>query len=354
MYQQFLKCFPDEGHLLDIFEYIRLSADDILELTNPPELSEDTEDHPLDSIAVGVLETRSFLFVYEDDEDKENKKRSKVQRSHSDRTSAATATKNNKGKETLKNNVNKEMPAKPKCPKIDALSRSDSVPERKKVQNKFLQNIKKGQDDSIVPPIQTEKKNAGPRNPDAKPRKAALVNAKYVTYTRITNDLSVMFFTSADTTLRRFYLINCVIHYVETLGIALNQLGINTDSIKMSLTKFVLEFQTHILYGFMVGVLVAMANTNPSELNDMIKESNHEGKMEVDGVLKEPVEGGDTSNRYIPLTQQRREFLLDLMRDVASYVESKDFELGLPITNFTRYHELWSMLDEAAVSEDED
>ena len=56
----------------------------------------------------------------------------------------------------------------------------------------------------------------------------------------------------------------------------------------------------------------------------------------------------------LPLTCDRVEFLLDLMRDVASYVESKDFELGLPITNFTRYHELWSMLDEAAVSEDED
>jgi len=31
------------------------------------------------------------------------------------------------------------------------------------------------------------------------------------------------------------------------------------------------------------------------------------------------------------------------MRDINTYVESKDFELGLPITNFARYHELSSM-----------
>ena len=48
----------------------------------------------------------------------------------------------------------------------------------------------------------------------------------------------------------------------------------------------------------------------------------------------------------LPLTCERVEFLLDLMRDIGAYVESKDFELGLPITNFQRYHELWSMADE--------
>ena len=36
----------------------------------------------------------------------------------------------------------------------------------------------------------------------------------------------------------------------------------------------------------------------------------------------------------LPLTCDRVEFLLDLMRDIGAYVESKDFELGLPITNF--------------------
>ena len=32
MYQQLLMCFPKEGYLLDIFQYIRISADDILGL----------------------------------------------------------------------------------------------------------------------------------------------------------------------------------------------------------------------------------------------------------------------------------------------------------------------------------
>ena len=42
------------------------------------------------------------------------------------------------------------------------------------------------------------------------------------------------------------------------------------------------------------------------------------------------------------------------MRDIGAYVESKDFELGLPITNFQRYHELWSMADDADDDDDDD
>ena len=56
----------------------------------------------------------------------------------------------------------------------------------------------------------------------------------------------------------------------------------------------------------------------------------------------------------MPLTCDRVEFLLDLMRDIGAYVESKDFELGLPITNFQRYHELWSMADDADDDDDDD
>ena len=56
----------------------------------------------------------------------------------------------------------------------------------------------------------------------------------------------------------------------------------------------------------------------------------------------------------MPLTCDRVEFLLDLMRDIGAYVESKDFELGLPITNFQRYHELWSMSDDADDDDDDD
>jgi hypothetical protein len=45
----------------------------------------------------------------------------------------------------------------------------------------------------------------------------------------------------------------------------------------------------------------------------------------------------------VALTDERVTFLVDMMRDINVYVESKDFELGLPITNFARYHELWAM-----------
>merc|ERR1719402_1817222 len=159
MYQQFLMCFPKESYLLHLFEYIRMSTDDILGVNE----SEDcpTVDHPLDSIAVGVLEARSFLFFYEEDEDKENKagKTAKVQRSHSDRASSRknyqTQKSVNRNAETLTNNKdNKDMPAKPKCPKIDTnVPKSDTKSDSKptgggggsgiggKVQNKLFEHV---------------------------------------------------------------------------------------------------------------------------------------------------------------------------------------------------------------------
>ena len=45
------------------------------------------------------------------------------------------------------------------------------------------------------------------------------------------------------------------------------------------------EFQTHVLYGFLVGVLVAMANTNVSEVNALVRATYQAGdsqRMEVD------------------------------------------------------------------------
>jgi len=359
MYHQLLKCFPKEEYLLDVFDYITASADDILGLNESQEEEDEPEpDHPLDSIACGVLEARSFLFLYDTDDDKENKgtKASKIQRSHSDR---ATSRKNYESQKSVSNNNtlnnnnnnnNKDMPAKAKCPKIDTSNKkSDNntgvkPPVMKnKVQNKFFQHVKKSQDDAVVPPLNLKKKEE-PRDPNAKPLRAVLVNAKYVNYSRITNDLAILFFTSADTNLRRFYLIKMVECFAETLGITLTNLGIDTDKYDLKWPDFVREFQTHVLYGFLVGVLVAMANTDVSELNELITKSGQPGLSSVDGPT---VKQGDTdiNNRFIPLTTERVSFLLEMMRDMASYVESKDFELGLPITNFARYHELWSMQD---------
>ena len=51
----------------------------------------------------------------------------------------------------------------------------------------------------------------------------------------------------------------------------------------------------------------------------------------------------EASSKFVALSEERVEFLIDMMRDINVYVESKDFELALPITNFARYHELWSM-----------
>jgi len=372
MYHQFLRCFPKEDYLIDILEYIRCSTDDILELEASEEAegeeledsvqsNADHTDHPLESIAIGVLEARSFLFLYDEDDNKENVKGQKVHRSNSDRAVPKKTFDSQKSggtkQELIKNNVNKGTPAKSKGSKIESLHKSDKLPTNKlasKFQNKMFQNVKKAQDDTIVPPLQLKKKE-GPFNPNAKPLRAALVNAKYVTWTRVTNDLAVLFFTCGDTLVRRYYMIKMVETFAETLGITLSSLGVDTDRFHISWQQFIAEFQSHLLYGFLVGVLVAMANTDIAELNEMIRNSAHPEKTEVAGpILPEGANSEPVPNRFHKLTPTRVAFLLDMMRDIASYVESKDFELGLPLTNFARYQELWSMNDSVEDPEDDD
>ena len=49
MYHQFLKCFPKEDYLIDIFEYIRMSTDDILMLNKEePKDDEEAEEEKTD------------------------------------------------------------------------------------------------------------------------------------------------------------------------------------------------------------------------------------------------------------------------------------------------------------------
>jgi hypothetical protein len=269
----------------------------------------------------GILETRSFLFFYDEDDDKENKssKSSKVQRSHSDRATTRKAYHTQKSvskTESLKfSENNKDVPARAKCPKIEA--HAHAPPDTNNKNHGHLHNHhgskavhhqalpassssssfspKKAQDDAVVPPLQLKKKD-GPRNPHAKPLKAALVNAKYVTYGRVTKDLAVLLFTSADSLMRRFYLIKIVETFAETLGITLTNLGIDTDKFQLNWTKFVKEFQTHMLYGFLVGVLVAMANTDVAELNEFIRHSDHPDKREVSGPTVKP-DDAELNNR---------------------------------------------------------
>ena len=83
MYQKLLEFAvgsTDEASLIDTLEYIRISTDDILRMDEHVE-DENYVENPLDSIALGVLETRSFLFNY----DTKKKEGAKLQRSQSER-----------------------------------------------------------------------------------------------------------------------------------------------------------------------------------------------------------------------------------------------------------------------------
>ena len=371
MFQRFLECFPDESHLLDTFEYLRMSADDILRLDEDVE-SVTHSDHPLDSIALGILESRSFLFRYEDannnkeNENKKTKKGSSLQRSQSERSKDRKSRGlSRKDSDNDSNTKKSEMPAKPKCAKFET---QISVPppttafNGNKVQNKFLQNVIGGRskDDENVTLTDTKKtKSLAPADPNEPPLSAALVNAKYVTYTRVTRDLAILMFTAADSILRRYYLIKLVECYVETLGAALCQMGVDTDSYGIKYTHIIREFQQHILYGFLVAVLVSMSNTNIEELHHFIQSKGNEGldlssvDVDKDKVLLDDKKAKISADNYTTITEERVEALLDMMRDITVYVESKDFELGLVITNFARYHELWHMRCEKEKEEEE-
>lgn len=367
MFEKFLSIHAEESHLLDIFEYIRISADDILLLDENKDLGIEDND-ALKSITLGILESRSFLFRYEDDEHKENekkKKSSKLQRSQSERikdrsrsedTRHVKAHPHHNHPHTHAHHPHAKEGKKPikqipgathaKCPKLENKSGliSPGVVSGGLVKNKFLQNvIGRSKDDEKVP--LTGRKSGRvqkDRDPNQSPKRSALVNAKYVTYGPITRDLAVVLWTCPMALVRRYYLIKMVECYAEALGIALGQLGIDSDCFGVKYQQLLLSFQNEMLYGFLVSVLLAMATTSPEDLE------KDQGSDSSDSQSELP------DSRYLPLTQERVKFMLDLMKDIGSYVESKDFEQGLPITNFARYHELWSMEDDDEESEEDE
>lgn len=103
-----------------------------------------------------------------------------------------------------------------------------------------------------------------------------------------------------------------------------------------------------------------MSNTNMEELHHFIQSKGNEGldlnsnDVDEDKVLLNNKKAEITSENYTTMTEERVGALLDMMRDIAVYVESKDFELGLVITNFARYHELWEMRMEKEREEEEE
>ena len=102
-----------------------------------------------------------------------------------------------------------------------------------------------------------------------------------------------------------------------------------------------------------------MSNTNIEELHHFIQSKGNEGldlssvDVDKDKVLLDDKKAKISADNYTTITEERVEALLDMMRDITVYVESKDFELGLVITNFARYHELWHMRCEKEKEEEE-
>jgi len=332
MYQKLLEMTLGESEseacLIDTFEYIRMSTDDILRLNEHVE-DPDMVDHPLDTIALGVLEARSFLFNYEKPKS-DNSGGTKLQRSQSER----------RVKKDLGASPPKKIPLVKKV--APSLEKQKSLPKNSKFQNIFQSRAK---DDATLKTTLHKKviKPVIERDPNAMPMSAALVNGKYVTYTRVTRDLACLFFTSTDSLVRRFYLVKVIETYCEALYTALWQLGINPDSYGMNYHSVINDFQQHVLYGFMIGILIGMANTDPVEIDKMCNPNKHDNPGDNANGEANATTDKDSDKSFIPLTEHRIQFLVDLMRDIAFYVESKDFELGLPITNFRRYHELWEM-----------
>ena len=122
---------------------------------------------------------------------------------------------------------------------------------------------------AITTQLKSKVSKLPPRDPNTPPKGAALISGKYVTYTRVTRDLAVLFFTAGNSLIRNYYLIKLIECYAETLGITLGQLGIDTDSFGVNYGTIINDFQQHLLYGFMVAVLVSMSNTSLPDLARM-------------------------------------------------------------------------------------
>ena len=130
MYQKLLEATvgsTSESSLIDTLEYIRMSTDDILRMNEHVE-DDGHEEHPLDTVALGVVEARSFLFSYEPKKDKKEGG-AKLQRSQSERR-----VKKDLGSSPPK----KTTPIPPTDNKTPKIEKQKSLPKNSKLNNFFL------------------------------------------------------------------------------------------------------------------------------------------------------------------------------------------------------------------------
>ena len=131
MYQKLLEATvgsTSESSLIDTLEYIRMSTDDILRMNEHVE-DDGHEEHPLDTVALGVVEARSFLFSYEPKKDKKEGG-AKLQRSQSERR-----VKKDLGSSPPKKTAPIPTTDNSKTPKIE---KQKSLPKNSKLNNFFL------------------------------------------------------------------------------------------------------------------------------------------------------------------------------------------------------------------------
>ena len=135
---------------------------------------------------------------------------------------------------------------------------------------------------------------------------AAVTTCHRVNFGNILQELAVYFFTLPQVLIRERYMVFLLHSYCHVLTMTLEMLDVDWQKHfgPLNFNKMIVEFYQHIPRGLLSSIILHMERTDPDQLKNFIDQ----GKTTViDSSLK--VE----TLKYIPLTEERVEFLLSLL-----------------------------------------
>lgn len=167
-----------------------------------------------------------------------------------------------------------------------------------------------GLTDNIIwrPPPMTDEKTGFNHHPQYDlPICAAVTTCQGVHFGNILQELAVYFFTLPQALIRERYIVFLLQSYCHVLTMTLEMLDVDWQKHfgPLNFNKMIVEFYQHIPRGLLCSIIQHMERTDPDQLSELLEQGRTLPVIDSSCKME--------TMRYIPLTQERVDFLLSLL-----------------------------------------
>ena len=155
---------------------------------------------------------------------------------------------------------------------------------------------------------------------------AAISRVPNISFTTITRDLAAWVFTLANTSVKKYYLLEILHNYATTLTNALDLLGVHHEQFGVTFHQFCKHFFKEAELGVLVSILVSMNDSSEEDINEYL--NKNEDDTDCDTTEANPVK---TKRISVPLSDHRLNYLEHLLDDIYCFLtyecRTRDYEV---------------------------